>query len=73
MEAELRERDVQVVDEYGCRIDQSQFAKEADPRFNRKIGPGCLGFLALAFGPKWLGARLNAKYMRQSSDNARGE
>ena len=73
VESVLREGGVQIVDEYGCRIDESQFEKEADPRFNRKVGPGFWGFLGLAFGPKWLGARLDATYMRQSSDNAGSE
>ena len=40
VESTLRDHGVQIVDEYGCRIDQSQFEKESDPRFNRKIGPG---------------------------------
>jgi hypothetical protein len=73
VESSLRDQGVQIVDEYGCRIDQSQFDREADPAFNRKIGPGCLGFIAMAFGPRWLSARLDAKYMRQSSDNARSK
>jgi hypothetical protein len=73
VESALREHGVQIVDEYGCRIDQSQFDKEADPSFNSKIGPGFWAFLGLSFGPRWLGARLDAKYMRQSSDNARSE
>jgi hypothetical protein len=73
VEAALREQGVQLVDEYGCRIDQSQFEKESDPRFNRKIGPGFWAFLVMAYGPRWLSARLDAKYMRQSSDSARSE
>jgi hypothetical protein len=73
VESALRENRVQIVDEFGCRIDRSQFDKEADPRFNGKVGPGFWGFLAMAFGPKWLIARLDARYMRQSSDSAGSE
>ena len=39
------------MDEYGCRIDQSQFEKEANRGFNRKIGPGFWGFIGMAIGP----------------------
>jgi hypothetical protein len=73
VELEFRALGLVIVDQYGCRIDDSQFEKEADPDFNRKIGPGSLGFLGMAFGPKWLSHRLDARYMRQSYDNARRE
>ena len=68
---EFRTMGVVIVDHYGCRIDQSQFDREANPEFNRRVGPGLWGFLGMAFGPKWLSHRLNNRYLRQSYDNAR--
>jgi nitric oxide synthase oxygenase domain/subunit len=73
VEHEFRELGVVVVDQHGCAIDQSQFDRELNPQFNRKIGPGLWGFLGTAFGPKWLSHRLHERYMRQSYDNARRE
>jgi hypothetical protein len=35
IEGELRRRGIVIVDEWGARVDQSQFEKEADPGFNR--------------------------------------
>ena len=35
-ENQLRNRGVVIVDEYGARVDQSQFEKEADPHFVRR-------------------------------------
>jgi hypothetical protein len=35
VEEELRRRGLVIVDEWGARVDQSQFEKEADPGFNR--------------------------------------
>ena len=36
VERSLRDAHVQVVDEYGARIDESQFRKEEDPEFVRR-------------------------------------
>jgi hypothetical protein len=69
VESAMRELGVVMVDQFGCRIDISQFEKEADPSFNRKIGPGFWGFWVLAFGPSWAANRMLRRHMRQLSDN----
>ncbi len=69
-ERSLRDAGVIVVDEFGARIDESQFDKEADPSFNRKVGPGFAGSLWDAFAPNWYLAWRYRRDMRQSSDNA---
>lgn len=70
IEAALRSVGVVVVDEFGAIVDDSQFEKEADPAFNRRIGPGFVGFLAMAFGPRWLAGLIHQRHMRQLSDDA---
>jgi len=51
VEFAFRALGVEVVDEWGARIDLSQFEKESDPAFNRKVGPGFWGFFVMAFFP----------------------
>jgi len=52
VEAAFRSLDVRVVDSWGAQVDDSQFVKEADSAFNRKIGPSFCGFYVLAFMPR---------------------
>jgi hypothetical protein len=51
VEGAFRSLGVTVVDEYGCRIDQSQFDREADPTFNHKLGPSAWQFWPRALVP----------------------
>jgi hypothetical protein len=69
VERALRSLNVTIVDEWGARIDESQFAKEEDPEFNRNVGPGFWRMMWESFAPLFI---LNwgwRRRMRQSSDD----
>jgi hypothetical protein len=72
-EADLRAARVVIVDQWGARIDFSQFAKEEDPEFNRDVDDGLPPLLVTLLTPnavlRWRLRRL----MRQSSDDATRE
>ena len=69
-EETLRAGGVVIVDEYGARIDASQFDKEADPEFNRNVDDGLRSLFSALITPNWyLGWRYR-RSMRQSSDDA---
>jgi hypothetical protein len=70
VECALRSLGVTIVDEYGARIDESQYARELDPAFNRKVGPGFAMFFLEAFGPRTVAHWLRRRGVRQSSDDA---
>jgi hypothetical protein len=70
IEGVFRQLGVVIVDEYGARIDKSQFEKERDPSFNKNPGPGFWRLMYELFMPLWV---LNWRWrrdMRQSSDDA---
>jgi|GEM_PF-5508958 len=73
-EERLRAGGVLIVDECGARIDASQFAKEADPQFDKNIETGFPPTLLVFFAPNFV---LNWWYgrhpMRQWSDDGEGE
>jgi hypothetical protein len=71
-EQQLRAHGVVIVDEWGARIDDSQFEKEADPRFNWNVDDGP-PFLVAAFAPMFVVRWWDRVTMRQSSDDAAGE
>jgi hypothetical protein len=68
-EREFRRRGLVIVDEWGARIDESQFAKEGDPRFNRKSDPEYLSWWEF-YLPMFLLKRRESRHVRQSSDDA---
>jgi hypothetical protein len=72
VEGVLRARGVVVVDQFGARIDDSQFAKEADPNFNRNVDDGLPSFFVLLFTPNFLLRRRSRRAVRQWSDDAEG-
>jgi hypothetical protein len=73
LEEQLRARNVVIVDEYGARIDDSQFAKEADPNFNRNVDDGFPPFLVAAFAPMFVVRWWSDRSMRHWSDRGSGE
>ena len=70
IEEALRTLGVIVVDEYGARIDASQFEKEADPEFNRNAGPPLVHLLIDSFAPMAIVRWHHGRRVRQSSDDA---
>jgi hypothetical protein len=70
VEAALRGVGLTIVDEWGARVDESQFVKEQDPRFNRRVGPGFFVFLVESFAPLSVVGWLHRRRVRQSSDDA---
>jgi hypothetical protein len=80
-ESELRRAHVRIVDEYGAMIDDSQFEKEADPKFAKGRDPDdpdgwdLLKALTIPnFILRWRFVRaLRRANLRQSYDDAEGE
>lgn len=70
VERVLRDLHVLIVDEWGARIDESQFEKEADPLFNRNPGPGFWRIMYQSFAPLWFINWRIGRHMRQSSDGS---
>lgn len=64
---------VVIVDEYGARIDASQFAKEGDPQFNKRDGIEVRSALRLLLTPNFVLRRRLRHSMRQWSDDASSE
>jgi hypothetical protein len=74
-EAERRLRDggVMIVDQYGARIDESQFEKEADPEFNTRFEESIWSLLLIVLTPNAAHRWRYRRAMRQWSDDAEGE
>jgi hypothetical protein len=70
VESALRDFGVRIVDEYGANIDQSQFEKEADPTFNKNVGPPLVHVLIDSFAPMPIVRWHHGRRVRQSSDDA---
>lgn len=70
VELGLRTLGVQIVDEYGARIDETQFEKEADPAFNKNPGPRLSQLLVDSFAPMWVVRWHQGRRVGQSSDDA---
>ena len=73
MEAVVREVGCLVVDEYGARIDRSQFEKEADPKFNTRFEESIWSLLLVVLTPNAVHRWRYRRSMRQWSDDAEGE
>jgi hypothetical protein len=67
VEGVFRSLGVIVVDEFGARIDPSQFEKEADPEFNRNAGPPLMHLLIDSFAPMPIVRWHRGRRVRQSS------
>jgi hypothetical protein len=61
----LRDSGVLIVDQYGARIDESQFEKEADPEFNTRFEENVWSLFRASCGALWSQCR---RSMRQWSD-----
>jgi hypothetical protein len=72
-ERRLRDGGVLIVDQYGARIDESQFEKEADPDFNRRPGESVWPLLLIVLTPNVVHRWRHRRLMRQWSDDAEGE
>lgn len=64
----FRDLGITIVDEWGARIDESQFEKESDPTFNRKAGSGWRSMYESLAPLTLINWRLR-RDMRQSSDD----
>ena len=64
-EERLRAGGVVIVDEWGARIDASQFAKESDPEFNRNVDDGRPPLLASLLTPNFVLRWRSRRAMRQ--------
>jgi hypothetical protein len=73
VERHLRAGGVVIVDEWGARIDDSQFEKEAHPEFNRNVDDGFPPFVLATFAPMFVLRWWERRSMRQSSDDAASE
>ena len=72
-EERLRLAGVVIVDQWGARIDRSQFEKEKNPEFNRKVDDGAPSLLLTLVTPNFILARRGRGAMRQWSDDGSGE
>jgi hypothetical protein len=70
MESAFRAAGLIVVDEWGARIDESQFEKELNPDYNKDVGPSGWRILYESFAPVWLINWGFRRHMRQSSDGS---
>jgi hypothetical protein len=70
VEAELRAAGMVIVDEWGARIDASQFEKEADPAFRKLRTDDDLPSALWALVPNWYLGWRHRRLVRQSSDDA---
>jgi hypothetical protein len=70
VEEAFRRLGIVVVDEYGARIDESQFQKEADPMFNQNVDLPISEWLVDSFAPLWFVNWFHGRRVRQSSDDA---
>jgi hypothetical protein len=70
VEAAFRSLGVVIVDEWGAQIEESQFAKEADPQFNRNVDDGLPSFWVALLTPNWYLRYRHRRLVRQSSDDA---
>ena len=69
----LRDGGVLIVDQYGARIDESQFEKEADPYFNQRPGESVWSLLLITLTPNAVLRWRYRRAMRQWSDDAESE
>lgn len=74
IEAAFRNLGVPVVDEYGARIDESQFEKElvAPEQLRDPDAIGAWRLVALMLTPNWFLGWRDRRRVRQSSDDAGG-
>jgi hypothetical protein len=72
-EGQLRSGEVVVVDQWGARIDESQFAKEEDPDFNRNLDTEMPGLIRTVLTPNFVLRWRSRRAMRQWSDDATGD
>jgi len=62
-----------IVDQYGARIDESQFEKEADPKFNTRFEESIWSLLLVVLTPNAVHRWRYRRSMRQWSDDAESE
>ena len=72
-EEKLRAGGVMIVDQYGARIDESQFEKEADPKFNTRFEESIWSLLLVVLTPNAVHRWRYRRSMRQWSDDAESE